>query len=180
MQNMTRGGLRRHARLPINHPVDFRVAQDNLHVFAGFRERNGLDEFRDLLVVALGLPSSDAVFSSVIGGGRVFQRAGLAHQVCNVGHTNFNVEVRLEKLVLGVADPELPGEELPRFRKYLHQPDGVGVRDGIRLKRGFLPNQPGGKHRIEIILGGFTAQRILIGKRIERFPRCHGHVVELP
>src|SRR5438132_4924786 len=45
--------LRRHARLTINRPVDFRVAQDDLHVFAGFRERNGLDEFRNLFVAAL-------------------------------------------------------------------------------------------------------------------------------
>src|SRR3981189_3458672 len=34
------GGLRGHARLSINHPVDFRVAQDDLHIFPGFREGN--------------------------------------------------------------------------------------------------------------------------------------------
>src|SRR5882762_3014036 len=46
-------GLRSHPRLPINHPVDFRVAQDHLHIFAGFREWNGLHELGDLIVVGL-------------------------------------------------------------------------------------------------------------------------------
>src|SRR6266849_10848526 len=105
-----RGGLRGYTRLPVNHPVDFRVAQDDLHVFAGFREWNGLDEFRDLLVVALGFPGGDAVFAGVIGGGRVFQGTRLAHQARNVNHAKFNVEVRLEKFVFRVADFELPGK----------------------------------------------------------------------
>src|SRR6267143_3442337 len=105
-------GLRSHARLPINHPVDFRVAQDNLHIFAGFREWYGLDELGDLIVVALGFPGGDAVFAGVIGGGRVFQRAGLAHQACDINHSQFNVKVRLEKFVLRVANLELPGEKL--------------------------------------------------------------------
>src|SRR5712664_1676373 len=47
------GSLRSHARLPINHPVDFGIAQDDLHIFAGFREGNGLDELGDLIVAAL-------------------------------------------------------------------------------------------------------------------------------
>src|SRR6266851_10142999 len=114
------GSLRSHARLPINHPVDFGIAQDDLHIFAGFREGNGLDELGDLIVAALGLPGSDAVFAGVIGSGRVFQRTRLAHQARNVKHAKFNVVVRLEKSVLGVADFELPGKEFPSFRKSLH------------------------------------------------------------
>src|ERR1700732_3354497 len=55
------GGLRSQARLPINHPVDFGVAQDDLHIFASFRERNGLDELGDLIVVAFGFPGGNAV-----------------------------------------------------------------------------------------------------------------------
>src|SRR5258706_9479546 len=72
-------GLRSHARLPINHPVDFRVAQDNLHVFAVFRQWNGLDDLSDLFAVPLGFPVIDAVFAGVISGGRVFQRTRLTH-----------------------------------------------------------------------------------------------------
>src|SRR5713101_9946615 len=87
---VARGGLRSCARLPINHPVDFGVAQDDLHVFAGFREWNGLDELRDFLVVALGFPGGDAVFTGVISSGRVFQRTGLAHQARNINHAKFN------------------------------------------------------------------------------------------
>src|SRR5881394_3292784 len=67
------GGLRGYAWLPINHPVDFRVAQDHLHIFAGFRKRNGFDQLGDLFVVALGSPGGDAVFSGVISSSRVFQ-----------------------------------------------------------------------------------------------------------
>src|SRR6266699_5210825 len=174
------GGLRGHARLPINHPVDFGVAQDDLHILAGFRERNGLDELRDLIVVALGLPGGNAVFSGVIGSGRVFQRTRLAHQARNVNHAKFNVVVWLEKFVLRVADFELLGKELSRLRKNLHQADRVGVRDGVRLKRGFLADEAGGKHGIEIVFGGFAAQRRLVGERIERLPCSDGQIADLP
>src|SRR6202158_3008786 len=172
-------GLRSHARLPINHPVDFRVAQDDLHIFACFREWNGLDKLRDLIVVALGLPGGDAVFAGVISSGRVFQRTRLTHQARNVKHAKFNVVVRLEKFVLRVADFELLGKELPRFWKDLHQPDRVGVRDSVRLKRGFLANEAGRKHGIEIVFGGFAAQRRFVGERIERLPCSDRHIADL-
>src|ERR1700686_3902619 len=111
------GGLRSHARLPINHPVDFGVAQDDLHIFASFRERNGLDELGDLIVIALGFPGGNAVFTGVIGSGRVFQRTRLAHETRNVNHAKFNVVVWLEKFIFRVADFELLGKKFSRLRK---------------------------------------------------------------
>src|ERR1700674_2395926 len=164
------GGLRSHARLPINHPVDFGVAQDHLHIFSSFSERNGLDELGDLIVIALGFPGGDAVFAGVISGGRVFQRTRLAYQACNIKHAKFNVVVWLEEFIFRVADFELLGKEFSRLGENLHQADRVGVRDGVRLKRGFLANEAGGKHGIEIVFGGFAAQRRFVGERIERLP----------
>src|SRR5256714_148701 len=173
------GGLRGYARLPINHPVDFRVAQDDLHIFAGFREWNGFDELRDLLVVALGFPGGNAVFARVIGSGRVFQGPRLTYQARNVNHAKFNVVVRLEKLVLRVADFELLGKKFPCLRKNLHQPNRVGMRNGVRLKRGFLANEAGGKHGIEIVLRSLSAQRGFVGERIERLPGGDRHLADL-
>src|SRR5258708_23089880 len=46
------GGLRSHTPLPINHPVDFGIAQDDLHILSGFREGDGLAEFGGLIVTA--------------------------------------------------------------------------------------------------------------------------------
>jgi len=54
------------------------------------------------------------------------------------------------------------------------------VRNGIRLKRGFLPDQSRSKHRIEIIFRRFAAQRQLVGKRIERFPCGNGKYRRIP
>src|SRR5260370_22141535 len=119
------GGLRSHARLPINHPVDFGVAQDDLHIFASFRERNGLDELGGLIVIALRFPGGNAGFAGVLSTGRVFQRTGLAYQAGNVNHAQFNVVVWLEKFIFRVTDFELLGQEFPRLRKDLHEADGI-------------------------------------------------------
>src|SRR5260370_15991217 len=107
-----------YARLTINQPVEFGVAQDDLHVFAGFRERDGLDKLGDLFVVALGFPCGDTVFAGLIRGGLVFGRTGLPHKVRNVAHAYFNVVVGLEEFVLGETDFELAGEQLSGFRKH--------------------------------------------------------------
>src|SRR5260370_18417129 len=101
------GGLRCHTRLSINHPVDFGVAQDDLHIFASFREWNGFDELGNFIVAALGLPGSDAVFAGVISSGRVFQRTRLTHQARNVNLATPNVVVRPQSsfLRLPAFDP---------------------------------------------------------------------------
>src|SRR5258708_1268433 len=121
-------------------------------------------------------PSPKNKFASV---GESPPRPGLAHQGCDINHSKFNVEVRLKKFVLRVADLELPGQELPRFWKNLHQADGVLGRNGVRLKRGFLANKAGGKHGIEIILGGLAPQSTFIGHRIKRLPCGDRHVSDL-
>src|SRR5215467_13617205 len=60
--------LRGHAGLPVNHPVELGVAQDDLHVFAGFGERDGLDEFGNLFVITLAFPGGNSVFAGVVSG----------------------------------------------------------------------------------------------------------------
>src|SRR5262252_3353119 len=80
------GRLRGHARLPINHPVELGVTQDDLHVFAGFGERDGLDEFGTLFVIALAFPGGNSVFAGIVSGRGSFWRAELLHQVGDVNH----------------------------------------------------------------------------------------------
>src|SRR5215831_5393541 len=55
-------------RRRINHPVDGGVAQHDLHIFTRLRKRDGLDEFGNFFIVALGFPESDAVFAGIICG----------------------------------------------------------------------------------------------------------------
>ncbi len=67
---------RRRARLTVNHPVDFGIAQDDLHVVAGLSERNGFHKFGNFIVIALGFPEGDAIFASVKRRQRIFRRSG--------------------------------------------------------------------------------------------------------
>ncbi len=56
--------------------VELAVAEDGLHVFAGFGVGDGLDVFGDVLVVADGHPLANRNVSGVVGGKGVFN-AGL-------------------------------------------------------------------------------------------------------
>src|SRR5215831_6474256 len=93
------GRLRRLAGLTINHPVELRVSQDDLHVFAGFRERNGLDEFGNLFVVALGFPGGDTVLAGIVRGSSRFRRSELLDQVGDIHHAELDIVVGIEELV---------------------------------------------------------------------------------
>src|SRR5215472_6730952 len=101
--------LRGHAGLPINHPVELGVTQDDLHVFAGFSERNGFDELGNLFVVAFGFPGRNPVLSGVVRGRGSFGRTELLDKVRNVYHSQLDVVVGIEELVLHVANFDLPG-----------------------------------------------------------------------
>src|SRR5215469_4674162 len=116
LAGVTGGGLRGHAGLPINHPVELGVSQDDLHVFAGFSERDGFDEFRNFFVIALGFPGGNSIFAGVVSGSGSFWRAELLHQVRDVNHAEFDIVLRLEELVLRVADLDLSR----------HKPTGLG------------------------------------------------------
>src|SRR6266849_238140 len=120
--------------LAINHPVDFGIAQDDLYVIAGFRKRNGLDEFRNLFVTALGFPGGNAIFSCIERGQSVLWRTESAHQSGDVQHAELNVVLRLKKFIARVPHAKLLGQNPPRFREHLHQPDRPGVRFGISLE----------------------------------------------
>src|SRR5215469_1318202 len=170
--------LRGPARLTINHPVELRVSQDDLHVFACFSERNGLDEFGSLFVVALGLPRRDTVFARIVRSGGRFERSELLHQVGDVHHPKFDVVVGIEELVLYVADFDLPGEKPAGLGEHLHEANSILVRDGVRLESGFLADQASRKHRIEIVLGGLASKCCFVRQRKKLFPGFDGYVAE--
>src|SRR5207248_9977507 len=83
--------------LTINHPVEFGVSQDELHVFAGFRERNGLDEFGNLFVVALGFPGSDAVLARIVCSSGRFGGSELLDEVGDIHHAELDIVVGIER-----------------------------------------------------------------------------------
>src|SRR5215467_3282717 len=157
------GRLHGHAGLPINHPVELGVSQDDLHVFTGFGKRNGFDEFGNLFVIALGFPGGNPVFPRIVGGGGSLGRAELLYEVRDVDHAEFDVVVRFEKFVLCVPNFDLPGEKTAGFGKHLHEADGISVRDSVWLESGLLANQACGKHGIKIILGSFAPESCFIG-----------------
>src|SRR5215472_4075403 len=107
--------LRGLAGLTINHPVELGVSQDDLHVFAGFGERDGFNEFGNLFVVTLGLPGRDTVFACIVRSSGRFERSKLLDQVGDIHHAEFDVVVGIEELVLYVVDFDLPGEKLAGF-----------------------------------------------------------------
>src|SRR5215469_12167546 len=114
-------GLRRLAGLTINHPVELSVSQDDLHVFAGFRKRNGLDEFGNLFVVALSFPGGDTVLAGIVRGSSRFGRSELLDQAGDIHHAELDIVVGIEELVLYVADFDLLGEKLAGFGEQLHE-----------------------------------------------------------
>ncbi len=69
-----------------------------------------------------------------------------------------------------VFNLELLREKLAGLWQNLHQADGIGVRNDVGLERGFLANQTGGEHRIEIVALGFAAKRRFVGQRVDRLP----------
>src|SRR5258707_2180370 len=72
---------------PVNHPVDFGIAQDDLHVFASLREGNRFHELGNFLIIAFRAPGSDAVFAGVEGREGVFGSAGGTQQSGDIAHT---------------------------------------------------------------------------------------------
>ena len=115
------------------------------------RERDGFDEFRDFVVGALRFPEGDAIFAGVVSSGSIFGPAGGTSEIGDVEHAELNIDVGIEERGFGVADFALLGENPAGLGKNLHQADGVGVRNSIGLKGGFLANEAGGEHRIEIV-----------------------------
>jgi len=77
---LLRGDLCGHARLAVNHPIDGGVAQDDLHVFACLRERNGFDEFGDFFRSFVSLFHAEMRSSPALyGRGSVLRSPHLAH-----------------------------------------------------------------------------------------------------
>src|ERR1700731_1584342 len=64
---------REELRRPVELPVHIRIAQNRLHVFAGFGEGDGLDELLRIAIVPLSQPVSDAVGAGIVGGQGVLE-----------------------------------------------------------------------------------------------------------
>src|SRR5215471_14161179 len=165
-------------RRRINHPVDGGIAQHDLHVFAGLRERNGLNQLGNLLVAAFRLPKRDAVLAGIVGSESVLGRAGEIHQAFEIVGSELNVIVGVEELVLGVFYAPLSGHQLGGLGQQLHQSVSIGVGYNVSLERGFLTNQPGYDHRIDAVFLRLAAQLRFVRQGIQRLPRLQGHVVE--
>src|SRR5882724_8002109 len=82
------GGL---GSFAVEGAVHVGVAEDNLDVFAGFGEGDGLDEFGNFVVSAFGFPEGDAVDTSVVGGSGAFRAAGGAGEIGDVEHAQLDV-----------------------------------------------------------------------------------------
>ena len=92
-------GLLRGSRLrarSINHPVERGIAQHDLNIVACFRERNGLDKFGNLVIVAFGLPQRDAVFAGVVRSQGELRRSGQIHETFEIVGAELDVVFGIE------------------------------------------------------------------------------------
>src|SRR5215471_8399164 len=70
--------------LAVQLPVHSGVAQHNLHILARLGEWNGLHEFLDFIVVALGFPERQSILTRVIGRGCILGCPGAAREVRDI------------------------------------------------------------------------------------------------
>src|SRR5208282_3077608 len=130
-------------RRPVELPVDTRIAQNSLHVFAGFGEGDGLDELLRIAVMTLSQPVAHAVRAGVVRGQGVFELAVvLVNHIFEVTRAEFYVYGGREKLRRAVSlELDLFGYGLPCFWQKLHQAYGVGAGERQRIEFGLLPDQ---------------------------------------
>src|SRR6202158_4548374 len=107
-----------HLRRPVKLAVHIRIAQDGLHVFAGFGEGDGLDELLRIAGVALSQPVSYAVAAGIVGGQRIFELSVLlVDHIFEVAGAEFEVHGRRGELRRGVSlELDLFGGGLARLR----------------------------------------------------------------
>src|ERR1700687_2707359 len=131
-----------HLRRPVKLAVHIRVAQDGLHVFAGFGEGDGLDELLRIAVVTLSQPVSDAVGAGVVGGQSVLKLSVVfVDHLLEVARAKFEVYGRRVKLWRAVSlELDLFRDGLTRIRQELHQANGIGAGESQRIEFGLLPD----------------------------------------
>src|SRR5262249_31776982 len=128
------------------------------------------------VVGALGSPEGKAVLTGVVSGGSVLGSAGGTGEIGDVEHAELDVDRGIEERSFGIGNLTLLGEAAGCFRESFHHAcgggvaDGVGMRDRVGLKGGFLTNETRGKHGIEVVALGFAAKGALVGKRKKDFP----------
>src|SRR5271166_2756099 len=80
-------------RRAVKLTVDTGIAQDGLHVFAGFGKRDGLDKLLRIAVMALAQPISDAVAAGVVGRESVFELSVvLVDHIFEVARAQFEID----------------------------------------------------------------------------------------
>src|SRR5208337_2824107 len=116
-------------RCPVKLSVHISIPQDSLHVLAGFREGDGLDELLRIAVVPLSQPLSDAVGAGIVGGERVLELSVvLIDHIFEVARAELEVHSWSEKLRRAVSlELDLLCYGLARLRQKLHQAHGVGA-----------------------------------------------------
>src|SRR5438094_4739054 len=89
------GGGRLRAR-SINHPVERGIAQHDLDIVACFRERDRLDKFGNLVIIAFGLPQRDAVLAGVVRSQCELRRSSQIHETFEIIGAEFDVVFGIE------------------------------------------------------------------------------------
>src|SRR5437868_15418233 len=80
----------------IQQPVHGGIAHDGLHVFAGFAERDRLDELVNIPIWTLALPRFHALRSGIVGCERIFHLSVEAvHHVLEIASTQLEVYSRI-------------------------------------------------------------------------------------
>ena len=152
--------------------VDTRIAQDGLHVFAGFGKGDGLDKFLGIAVMTLSQPVSDTVGAGIVGGQRIFELSVvLVDHIFEIARAEFEVHGRGVELGRAVAfELHLFRYTFSRLRQKLHQADGIGAGERSGIEFGLLPDERCDEIGIEAIEHRIFTQigPIRFGKK--RFP----------
>src|ERR1700691_231273 len=138
----------------IKPTINVRVAGHDLHVLARLGERNRVHEFGGLAVRLSRRPQCHPVFSGIVRGQRRLSAAKLFFQTRQINRTEPHIIIRVNEPRARIANFLLLGQKAGRRRNQLHQSDRALAGARFRLKRGFLPDQPGDEHRVNSGLRG--------------------------
>ena len=124
---------------PVQFAVDLLVIDDRLYVLAGFRERDRLDEFVHVAIMADGLPIDYALVSRVIGGEGVSRvTAELVQRLLQVERTQADVVEGSAAGWYQSDESPLPCHALAHARQQLHESICAFVGDRARIELGLV------------------------------------------
>ena len=164
----------------IDLAIDRAVAHHHLHVFPGFRERNGIHKFGRLVVSLSRFPSRHAIFARIIGGQCRFQTAVARLQSRQIHRSEAKIVLRLKQAGAGETNLNLLGHFFRGGWDQLHQAHRSGVRKRFRLERRLLADQSSYLHGIDASTRGRAFQLRSIRKGIRDAPNRGRDLAEGP